>query len=123
VLYRPQDLTCTSALVWDDGTRVAGDPKLLVLDRAKVDACVYRGDDLRFRLVGADAGSIRLQGDMSLSAVGRGRGVIRGRNDVKQTLADESLSDGTWSLNLGDYASLPDEAESFVLAAPVPPVE
>ena len=122
ILYGPQDPTCTTALVWDDGVKIDGAEKLLGLDRTKVEACVYRGDDLRFRLVGADAETIRLQGDdMSLSGVGRGRGLIRGKLDHKLTPQDESLADGTWSLNGEDYESLPDEAESFVLAAPITP--
>ena len=124
ILYGPKDVTCTTALVWDDRVQISGLLKLLKLDGIETEACVYSGVDLRFRLVGADASAIRLTGnDISLSAVGRGRGQIKGKPDVKQTLADESLADGTWSLNGEDYVSLPDEGRGFQLATVVPPVE
>jgi hypothetical protein len=119
-LYAPADLDCGTALVWDEGEQIIGDIKLARLDGEDVEACVYRGENLRFRLVGADAETIRLAGEnVSLSAVGRGRGQIKGRpGDSKQ-----SRSDGTWSLNGEEYTSLPDDWEFFPLATPIPPPE
>jgi hypothetical protein len=124
ILYGPKDVTCSTALVWDDRVQISGVVRLLKLDGTDIEGCVYSGVDLRFRLVGADAATIRISGhDISLSAVGRGRGQIKGKPDVKQTLTDESLADGTWSLNGEDFVSLPDEGRAFQLATVVPPVE
>lgn len=119
-LYGPKDDTCQTALVWELGEQLVGEVQLLTLDKVEnTVACVYRGDELRFRLLGSDADVIRVQGEnISLSAVGRGRGQIKGRFEVR---ADGSVRpDGTWSLNGAEYASLPDERQGFKLAATNP---
>jgi hypothetical protein len=117
------DPACASALVWDDGEQIVGqiDARTTVDGNVAV-RCVYAGQNLRFRLLGSDSQTIRLIGDnISLSAVGRGRGQIKGQSSLLN--AKRASTDGTWAKNGDDYASLPDEAERFVLQAPVPPPE
>jgi hypothetical protein len=117
------DPGCTSALVWDDGEQIVGtfDTRTSV-DGAVTVRCTYAGQNLRFRLLGSDAGTIRLIGDnISLSAVGRGRGQVKGQSSV--LTPKRAVSDGTWSVNGEDYLSLPDDAQRFTLQAPVPPPE
>jgi hypothetical protein len=117
------DPACASALVWNDGEQIVG----MIDTRTTVDGdlvvrCVYAGQNLRFRLLGSDAETIRLIGDnISLSAVGRGRGQVKGQSTLLNP--KRALSDGTWSKNGEEYASLPDDFERFVLQAPVPPPE
>jgi hypothetical protein len=122
-LIGARDEACSTPLVWDDGEQILGeiDPRITV-DGTTVDACVYRGQNLRFRLLGSDATTFRLTGDnISLSAVGRGRGQIKGQSSL--TSPKRALNDGTWSVNGEDYASLPDETQTFRLQAAVPPPE
>jgi hypothetical protein len=115
------DQGCTSALVWNDGEQVVG----AIVSRTTVDGnvvvrCVYAGQNLRFRLLGSDAETIRLIGDnISLSAVGRGRGQIRGQSSLLNP--KRALTDGTYALNGDDYISLPDDTQRFPLQAPLPP--
>jgi hypothetical protein len=117
------DPGCTSALVWDDGEQIVG----TIDSRTGVDGnvsvrCTYAGQNLRFRLLGSDAATIRFIGDnISVSAVGRGRGQIRGQSSLLNP--KRAVTDGTWSVNGEDYVSLPDEAQRFPLQAPVPPPE
>ena len=69
----------------------------------------FWGTNVRFRLTGGDF-TLRVTGrDVDLSAVGRGRGRLRGAGGV---------NDGTYSLNGEEPRSLPDERRQFVLAAP-----
>jgi hypothetical protein len=75
-----------------------------------VTVCVFTGKDIRFRLIGQNL--VRLDGkNISLSAVGRGPVAIKGAG---------GLTDGTYSVNGGDYTSLPDEIKRFMLAPPPP---
>lgn len=109
-LVDPKDTGCATALVWDAGEQILGVAEERTVDAEKL--CVYRGLGLRFRLVGSDAKSIRLVGqNISLSAVGRGKGWIRGS-------ANDLDLDGTWSLNGEDYVSLPSARQGFALVAP-----
>ena len=119
-LFVPNDPGCLSPLVWNEGTQVVGVAGPKTLDGVDdVSACVYRGENLRFRLLGSDAATIRLIGNnISLSAVGRGKGMIRSRGDVRADGA--AKADGTWSLNGADYVSLPEKGQGFRLAAPIP---
>ena len=72
---------------------------------------VFTGKDIRFRLIGQNL--VRLDGkNISLSVVGRGPVAIKGAG---------GLTDGTYSVNGGDYTSLPDEIKRFVLGPPAPP--
>jgi hypothetical protein len=67
---------------------------------------------IRFRLILEDEEMLLIRSDgFWLSAVGEGRGVIRGAG---------GSSDGVYSLNGERFASLPDEALPFSLAATLP---
>jgi hypothetical protein len=111
-LIEPTELDCTTVRVWDDGERAVPFETLLTIDGEERFACVFRGENMRFRIAANDGDVIRLQGEnIGLSAVGRGTGSIKGLKGSKL--------DGTWSLNGEAYASLPDERETFRLAAPV----
>ena len=120
-LISPKDTGCATPLVWDDGEQMLGIAEERTIDaETGVEVCVYRaakGRSLRFRLLGSEARSIRLVGqNISLSAVGRGRGWIKGSsNDFE--------SDGTWSLNGADYVSMPTTRQGFALAAANNPPE
>ena len=117
------DPGCTSALVWDDGEQIVGEiDTRTTVDGDVVVRCTYAGQNLRFRLLGSDAATIRLIGEnISLSAVGRGRGQVKGQSSLLNP--KRALTDGTWSVNGEDYVSLPDDAQRFTLQAPVPPPE
>ena len=118
-LFVPKDVACLTPLVWDEGVQVVGVAGPRALDGLDdVDACFYRGKNLRFRLLGSDAATIRLIGEnISLSAVGRGKGMIRGG----ELRADGTIKpDGRWSLNGADYSSLPEKGQGFALRAPNP---
>jgi hypothetical protein len=113
-LIEPTDLDCTTSRVWDDGERAVPFETLLTIDGEERFACIFRGENMRFRIAANDGDVVRLQGkDIALSAVGRGTGFIKGRKDSKP--------DGTWALNGEDYVSLPDERQFFKLAALVVP--
>src|SRR5207247_6971029 len=65
---------------------------------------IYRGKNLRFRLIGARF-ELRIQGRaIYLSAIARGNGVIDGAGDPTANV----FYDGVWSLNDSPYQSLPD---------------
>ena len=117
-LIDPKDTGCASPLVWDDGEQMLGIAEERTIDaETGVEVCVYRGKSLRYRLLGSEARSIRLVGqNISMSAVGRGKGWIKGAN------SDLEL-DGTWSLNGADYVSLPTTRQGFPLVAPNNPAE
>ena len=77
---------------------------------------IYRGKNVRFRLIGARF-EIRIQGRaIFLSAIARGDGVIDGTGDPTANV----FYDGVWSLNDSPYQSLPDTATSFDLAPAAP---
>jgi hypothetical protein len=119
-LFLADDPLCASPLVWNEGEPVVGVAELRTLDGVDdVPACIYKGEkgvSLRFRLLGSDATTIRIIGEnISLSAVGRGKGTIRSRGDLR---ADGTPKpDGTWSVNGADYVSLPEKAQGFPLRA------
>jgi hypothetical protein len=72
---------------------------------------VYRGKNVRFRLIGARF-DVRIQGRaIFLSAIGRGDGVIDGSGDPTANV----FYDGVWSLNDSPPQSLPDTATPFEL--------
>jgi hypothetical protein len=75
---------------------------------------IYRGKNVRFRLIGARF-EIRVQGRaIFLSAIARGDGVLDGAGDPTADV----FYDGTWSLNDSPYQSLPDVSTPFDLAPP-----
>jgi len=77
---------------------------------------IYRGKNLRFRLIGARF-ELRIQGRaIFLSAIARGDGVIDGAGDPTANV----YFDGTWSLNDSPPQSLPDTATPFDLAPATP---
>ena len=51
---------------------------------------------------------------LSVSAIGRGKGVLDGAGDVTADI----FFDGVWSLNDEPYKSLPDDPTPFELVAP-----
>jgi len=72
--------------------------------------CVYTGANMRFRLVGGDHDIHIVRGrDVSISAVGRGKGFLKGTGGT---------SDGTYALDARDYVSLPDEGRKITIGAP-----
>ena len=81
-----------------------------------VKTTVYRGKNVRFRLIGARF-DFRIQGRaIFLSAIGRGDGVVDGSGDPTANV----YYDGTWSLNDSPPQSLPDTATPFALAPATP---
>jgi len=77
---------------------------------------IYRGKNVRFRLIGARF-ELRIQGRaIFLSAIARGDGVIDGAGDPTANV----FFDGTWSLNDSPPQSLPDTATPFDLAPATP---
>jgi hypothetical protein len=81
-----------------------------------VKTTVYRGKNVRFRLIGARF-DLRIQGRaIFLSAIGRGDGVVDGSGDPTANV----YYDGTWSLNDSPPQSLPDTATPFQLAPATP---
>jgi hypothetical protein len=81
-----------------------------------VKTTVYRGKNVRFRLIGARV-DLRSQGRaIFLSAIGRGDGVVDGSGDPTANV----YYDGTWSLNDSPPQSLPDTATPFQLAPATP---
>ena len=110
----PKDDDCDALNVWgaeDEKTRLK--PARVKKGETTADlvtVCVFTGKDIRFRLTGQNL--VRLDGkNISLSAVGRGPVAIKGAG---------GLTDGTYSVNGGDYTSLPDEIKRFTLG-PLPP--
>jgi len=110
----PKDDDCDALNVWgaeDEKTRLkAARVKKGETTADLVTVCVFTGKDVRFRLIGAN--KILLEGkNISLSVVGRGPVAIKGEGGV---------ADGTYSVNGGEYTSLPDKLERFTLG-PLPP--
>jgi hypothetical protein len=105
----PKDADCDALSVWGaEREKVQLKANELV---GPVTVCVFGGKDVRFRLVGGPY-HVRLFGqDISLSAVGKGVVTIKGQGGP----------DGAYSVNGGEFASLPDEAKRFVLSSPTPP--
>lgn len=75
----------------------------------------YSGTNIRFRISADKRIVVKIDGvKINLSAVGRGDGWLNGRGDPEVGI----YFDGSYSLNGGDYKSLPDERSRFDLAAP-----
>jgi hypothetical protein len=106
---------CDQPLVWDDGERAEPITKEVVMP-TRIDIelrCIYKGDNMRFRLNGADADRLMFVGtSIGLSVVGKGTGRIKG--------SPLGLPDGTYAVNGEEYASLPDDWKGFQLAAANP---
>lgn len=69
--------------------------------------CVYTGTNMRFRLVGDDHDVSIVRGrEVSISAVGRGKGFLKGTG---------GLTDGTFALDAREYVSLPDEGRRITI--------
>jgi hypothetical protein len=103
-------ITITDPKPFDDKRPVVyGSAKTIYLsDRVTV----YRGKNIRFRLIGPQFQS-KIEGrGIFLSAVGRGRGSIDGAGDTAAGI----YFDGVMSLNDEPYHSLPDDATAFQLA-------
>ncbi len=76
----------------------------------------YRGTNVRFRIIGGRF-TIRVQGrGIHLSLVGKGSVTMNGAGRLEDGLAD----DGSYSVNGGAYAAIPDIAFSFLLSATTP---
>ena len=92
------DGNCEGPLVW------GAERERPVIDHlGQIVACVYSGQNVRFRLVGGKQ-ELKIQRgrDIDLSVVGRGHGQIRGQS-------------GQYSLNGGDYIALPDEIRKITI--------
>ena len=77
---------------------------------------VFQGKNLRFRAIGAQF-QIRADGKaIFVSALARGRVTLDGAGDVTANI----YYDGVWSLNDGQYRSLPDDPYPFELNASSP---
>jgi hypothetical protein len=107
----PKDDDCGALNVWG-AEREFETSKFKQREFDFITICVFAGKDIRFRLVGQQT-TVRLQGkDISLSAVGRAAAFLKGKGGA---------ADGTYSVNSGEYASLPDDGRRFLLGAqPLP---
>jgi hypothetical protein len=77
---------------------------------------VYSGKNVRIRIGGGKT-DIRIEGrGIYVSAVGRGRGLVKGSGSAQNGV----FYDGVWSLNGGEYTSLPDDLTGFQLVGPPP---
>ena len=65
---------------------------------------VYKGDDLRFKLLGGDNTLFIRGSGISLSAVGEGKVTLDGGNVA---------NDGKFSIDDGPFLSLPDSIHSY----------
>jgi hypothetical protein len=75
---------------------------------------IYKGKNVRFRLIGARY-QIRMEGKaIFLSAIARGDGLLDGIGDPTTNV----FYDGVWSLNDEPYHSLPDDPTAFELVGP-----
>jgi hypothetical protein len=107
----PKTGLCDTQLVWgadDSETRA-------VFSKGEFELrCVYTGLNIRFRLVGGvhDISIVRGR-DVAISAVGRGTAFIKGRGAIT------GLPDGTYSVDGGDYVSLPDAGRELEIGTPV----
>jgi hypothetical protein len=107
----PKTGLCDSQLVWgadDTETRA-------VFSKGEFELrCVYTGVNIRFRLVGGvhDISIVRGR-DVAISAVGRGTAFLKGRGGLT------GLPDGTYSLDGGDYVSLPDAGRELEIGTGV----
>jgi hypothetical protein len=107
----PKNTDCAAQLVWgEDDTETRA-----VFSNGEFELrCVYTGQDIRFRLVGGmhDISIVRGR-DVAISAVGRGTGFLKGRGALS------GLPDGTYSLDGGDYVSLPDAGRQLEIGTPI----
>jgi hypothetical protein len=101
---------CDAVNVWD-AEREFTKTRLKPRDLELVTVCVFAGRNVRFRLLTSPL-NVRLDGiNISLTAVGRGVGFVKGKG---------GLLDGTYAANGGEYASLPDAGRRFFLLGPQP---
>jgi hypothetical protein len=101
---------CDGPLVWGADTQTA---KFVVDTETEVAflRCVYTGLNMRFRLVGGDHDIKIVRGrDVAISAVGRGKGFLKGMGGP---------TDGSYSLDARDYVSLPDEGRKIAIGTPL----
>jgi hypothetical protein len=76
---------------------------------------VYTGTNIRFRIADGVRFVVKINASkINFSAVGRGNAWLDGWGDPSRGV----YFDGSYSLNGGDYRSLPDVRERFELAAP-----
>jgi hypothetical protein len=101
---------CDGPLVW--GADVEKPQLVVDLETGQSTLrCKYTGLNIRFRLVGGDHDIKIVRGrDVAISAVGRGKGFLKGMG---------SLADGTYSLDARDYVSLPDEGRKITIGTPL----
>jgi hypothetical protein len=75
----------------------------------------YSGTNIRFRISADKRIVVKIDGvKINLSAVGRGDGWLNGRGNPEEGI----YFDGSYSVNGGEYKSLPDARFRFDLAAP-----
>jgi hypothetical protein len=95
------------------GLAVFGAEREFVAPRAETPVCVFQGRDIRFRLIDQNIrfwiGTQKASAfGFSLSMVAKARGSIRGTGGP---------ADGVYSIDGGDYVSLPDDGRRFQLGA------
>ena len=94
-------ITITDADSTDGRVIVLGWDSKVALTPTKT---VYRGDDLRFKLLGGDNTLFVKGSGISLSAVGEGKVTLDGGNVA---------NDGKFSIDDGPFKSLPDALQTF----------
>jgi len=104
----PLEADCGALYVW--GAENERDRFRTKADGATVSVCTFAGRNIRFRVIATRPQVLRVTRatDVDLSAVGTGYVRLKGRGGGP---------DGTFSLNGGDYRSLPDDGDTFVLDA------
>ena len=111
VVIDPRSGDCDSVLVWEQGFRaeaVVGELRTGALK------CVFSGRNMRFRVVGGEP-NVQLRGtNISVTAVGRGQAVLKGRESA-------TPSDGRYSLNGGIFEPFPVESVKLTIGAPLAP--
>ena len=114
----PRNDDCDAPLVWDDGERAEFEKQTVIVRSEPTVVsevrCIFKGKDMRFRLIGRDGDVFRIRGEaIGLSVATRGTAYLRGNGGGP---------DGTYSLNGGEYESLPDAGKLLRIAAPEPAV-
>ena len=111
VVIDPRSGECDSILVWEQGFRAEAVERELRTGELK---CVFSGRNMRFRIVGGEP-YVQLRGtNISVTAVGRGQAVLKGRESG-------TPSDGRYSLNGGIFEPFPIESVKLTIGAPLAP--
>ncbi len=106
LVRNPKKDDCDTLLVWEFGERTDA----LERETKRGDlVCRYEGRKIRFRIVGGEPNVAARGSNIALAAVGRGSAQLRG-------------TDGSYSVNGGEYIPLPDELRKVSIGATLPSV-